>query len=84
MLAFGRALGETMALAMLVGNTNQINCRCFRRPTPCRLLANNFPEAGPSKWACSCMPRWFCLAITLVVNIVGALHSPARIVHASE
>src|SRR6202008_3907861 len=28
-LAFGRALGETMALAMLVGNSNQISLSLF-------------------------------------------------------
>ena len=28
-LGFGRALGETMALAMLIGNSNQINLSLF-------------------------------------------------------
>jgi phosphate transport system permease protein len=31
-LGFGRALGETMALAMIIGNANQISCRCSRPP----------------------------------------------------
>jgi phosphate transport system permease protein len=30
-LGFGRALGETMALAMLIGNSNRSACRCSRR-----------------------------------------------------
>jgi phosphate transport system permease protein len=37
-LAFGRALGETMALAMLLGNANVISISLFHRPTrwqPC-------------------------------------------------
>ena len=47
MLAFGRALGETMALAMLVGNSNQISLSLFSPAnTLAALLANNFPEAG--------------------------------------
>ena len=46
-LAFGRALGETMALAMLVGNANQISLSMFSPAnTLAALLANNFPEAG--------------------------------------
>src|SRR5262249_6680548 len=46
-LAFGRALGETMALAMLVGNSNQISLSIFSPAnTLSALLANNFPEAG--------------------------------------
>ena len=46
-LAFGRALGETMALAMLVGNSNQISLSLFSPAnTLAALLANNFPEAG--------------------------------------
>ena len=43
-LAFGRALGETMALAMLVGNSNQISLSLFSPAnTLAALLANNFP-----------------------------------------
>ena len=53
-LAFGRALGETMALAMLVGNSNQISVSLFSPAnTLAALLANNFPEAGrQSRSAC--------------------------------
>ena len=47
-LAFGRALGETMALAMLVGNANHISVSLFSPAnTLAALLANNFPEARP-------------------------------------
>ena len=50
MLAFGRALGETMALAMLVGNANVISWSLFSPAnTLAALLANNFPEAGGSQ-----------------------------------
>ena len=47
LLAFGRALGETMALAMLVGNANVISVSLFSPGnTLAALLANNFPEAN--------------------------------------
>ena len=47
MLGFGRALGETMALAMLIGNANQISLSLFSPAnTLASLLASNFPEAS--------------------------------------
>ena len=46
-LGFGRALGETMALTMLIGNSNQINLSLFAPAnTLASLLASSFPEAG--------------------------------------
>ena len=51
-LGFGRALGETMALAMLIGNSNQISLSLFSPAnTLAALLALNFPEAGPREVA---------------------------------
>jgi phosphate transport system permease protein len=73
-LAFGRALGETMALAMLVGNANQIKLSLFSPAnTLAALLANNFPEAGPRQVEVLMYAALVLLAITLVVNIAGAL-----------
>jgi phosphate transport system permease protein len=73
-LAFGRALGETMALAMLVGNSNQISLSMFSPAnTLAALLANNFPEAGARQVSVLMYAALVLLAITLVVNIVGAL-----------
>jgi phosphate transport system permease protein len=73
-LAFGRALGETMALAMLVGNSNQISLSLFSPAnTLAALLANNFPEAGPKEVGILMYAALVLLAITLVVNIIGAL-----------
>jgi phosphate transport system permease protein len=49
-LGFGRALGETMALAMLIGNSNQISLSLFAPArTLASLLASSFPEAGRSR-----------------------------------
>jgi len=73
-LAFGRALGETMALAMLVGNANQINVSLFSPAnTLAALLANSFPEAGPKQVPVLMYAALVLLAMTLAVNILGAL-----------
>jgi phosphate transport system permease protein len=73
-LAFGRALGETMALAMLVGNSNQISLSMFSPAnTLAALLANNFPEAGARQVSILMYAALVLLAITLGVNILGAL-----------
>jgi len=72
-LAFGRALGETMALAMLVGNANQISVSLFSPAnTLAALLANNFPEARPKDVSVLMYAALVLLAITLLVNIAGA------------
>ena len=73
-LAFGRALGETMALAMLVGNANRITLSVFSPAnTLAALLANNFPEAGPRQVGVLMYAALVLLGITLVVNIIGAI-----------
>jgi phosphate transport system permease protein len=73
-LAFGRALGETMALAMLVGNANQISVSLFSPAnTLAALLANSFPEAGPKEVGILMYAALVLLGITLIVNIIGSL-----------
>jgi phosphate transport system permease protein len=72
-LAFGRALGETMALAMLVGNSNRISVSLFSPAnTLAALLANSFPEAGPKQVTILMYAALVLLAITLVANVIGA------------
>jgi phosphate transport system permease protein len=71
-LGFGRALGETMARAMLIGNSNQISLSLFSPAnTLAALLALNFPEAGPREVQVLMYAALVLLAITLVVNAVG-------------
>ena len=71
-LGFGRALGETMALAMLIGNSNQLTLSLFSPAnTLAALLALNFPEAGPREVAVLMYAALVLLAITLLVNIAG-------------
>ena len=71
-LGFGRALGETMALAMLIGNSNQINLSLFAPAnTLASLLASSFPEAGQVEVQALMYAALVLLAITFVVNVGG-------------
>jgi len=73
-LGLGRALGETMALAMLVGNSNQISLSLFAPAnTLAALLALNFPEAGPNEIEVLMYAALVLMLITLVVNILGSI-----------
>jgi phosphate transport system permease protein len=73
-LAFGRALGETMALAMLAGNSNQITVSLFSPAnTLAALLANNFPEAGAKQVSVLMFAALVLLGITLIVNVAGTM-----------
>ncbi len=71
-LGFGRALGETMALAMLIGNSNQISLSLFSPAnTLASLLASSFPEAGQIEVQALMYAAMVLLLITLVVNVAG-------------
>jgi phosphate transport system permease protein len=72
-LAFGRALGETMALAMLAGNANVINLSLFSPAnTLAALLANSFPEARGKEIGVLMYAAVVLLGITMVVNMIGS------------
>ncbi|MEO7156318.1 MAG: ABC transporter permease subunit, partial [Vicinamibacterales bacterium] len=72
MLGFGRALGETMALAMLVGNSNTVSVSLFAPGTTlAALLALNFPEAKGTESQVLMYAALVLLTITLVVNAIG-------------
>lgn len=61
-----------MALAMLVGNSNQISLSLFSPAnTLAALLALNFPEAGPLEVQVLMYAALVLLFITLVVNVLG-------------
>lgn len=73
-LGFGRALGETMALAMLVGNSNQLSLSLFSpADTLAALLALNFPEASDYEIEVLMYAAVILLLITLIVNIIGEM-----------
>jgi len=72
-LGFGRALGETMALAMLVGNANVFGWSLFSPGnTLAALLANHFPEAGTVEVGALMYAAVVLLVITLSVNALGS------------
>ena len=74
LLAFGRALGETMALAMLVGNANVISWSLFSPAnTLAALLANTFADANQDQVGVLMYAALVLMGITLLVNIFGAL-----------
>jgi phosphate transport system permease protein len=73
-LGFGRALGETMALAMLIGNINRISLSLFApADTLAALLASNFPEAGEVEVHALMYAALVLLAVTAAVNAIGLL-----------
>ncbi len=73
-LGFGRAIGETMALAMLVGSTSTITISVFSPAnTLAALLANKFPEASSkAELGVLMYAALVLLALTLLVNVAGA------------
>jgi phosphate transport system permease protein len=72
MLALGRALGETMAVTMLIGNSNKINPSVFAPSnTVSSLLANQFAEASGLQVAALMYAALILFAITLVVNVLA-------------
>ncbi len=74
LLAFGRALGETMALAMLVGGANVISWSLFSPAnTLASLLALNFADAKGEQVGVLMYAALVLMGITLLVNIFGAL-----------
>ncbi|MGH8658272.1 MAG: phosphate ABC transporter permease subunit PstC [Gammaproteobacteria bacterium] len=71
-LGFGRALGETMALAMLIGNANQLSLSLFApADTLASLLASNFPEAGKIEIEALMYAAMALLAINMLINVIG-------------
>jgi len=74
MLALGRALGETMAVTMLIGNSNRVNTSVFEPSnTVSSLLANQFAEASGLQVAALMYAALILFFITLVVNVLAQL-----------
>src|SRR5262249_1862280 len=74
-LGLGRAFGETMALAMLIGSTNVISPSLFSpADTLAALLANKFPEAAtPVDLGALMYAALVLLVLTVTVSVVGEL-----------
>lgn len=70
MLALGRAMGETMAVTMLIGNSNDLNVSLLAPAnTIASLLANQFAEASGLQVSALMYAGLVLFAITLLVNI---------------
>lgn len=71
-LAFGRAMGETMAVAMLIGNSQRLSWSLFSPSnTLSALLANQFAEADGIQVSALMYAAALLVILTLVVNTVG-------------
>lgn len=72
MLALGRALGETMAAAMLIGNANKVNPSLFApASTISALIANQFGEASGLQRSALFYQALILMVLTLVVNMLA-------------
>jgi len=74
-LALGRALGETMAVTMVIGNTNRISASLVDPgATMASIIANEFTEATSPIYLSSLIEIALVLfAITIVVNALARL-----------
>jgi phosphate transport system permease protein len=73
LLSLGRALGETMAVTMVIGNSNYIPKGIFSPAnTMASLIANEFAEATEPLYVSSLVEIGLLLfVVTTVVNIIG-------------
>ena len=75
MLGFGRALGETMAVTMVIGNNPQVSASLFApQYTMAAVIANEFTEAADDLYLSALVEIGLVLfIITLVVNSLSRL-----------
>ena len=75
MLGFGRALGETMAVTMVIGNNPQVSASLFApQYTMAAVIANEFTEAADELYLSSLIEIGLVLfIITLIVNALSRL-----------
>jgi phosphate transport system permease protein len=73
LLALGRALGETMAVTMVIGNSNYVPTGIFSPAnTMASVIANEFAEATDALYVSSLVQIGLLLFIvTMVVNVIG-------------
>lgn len=74
MLALGRAMGETMAVTMIIGNSNQLNISILAPAnTIASLLANQFAEAKGLQVSALMYAAFVLMILTLVVNVLAQM-----------
>lgn len=73
-LAIGRALGETMAVTMLIGNTNDIpDTLTATGNTMASIIANQFGEADGLKLSALIAIGLILFLITAIINMIGKI-----------
>jgi phosphate transport system permease protein len=75
MLGFGRALGETMAVTMVIGNSPQVTASLFKpQYTMAAVIANEFTEAADELYLHALIEIGLLLfIITIAVNLLSRL-----------
>ena len=72
MLALGRAMGETMAVTMIIGNSNNFSWSLLAPGnTISAMLANQFGEADSSQVSSLMYAAFVLMILTLAVNIIA-------------
>ena len=72
LLALGRAIGETMAVTMIIGNSNNFSWSLFAPGyTISALLANQFGEADGSQISSLMYAAFILMIMTLIINILA-------------
>lgn len=73
LLALGRALGETMAVTMLIGNTNALPDSIFAPGnTMASVIANEFTEATGAVYSASLVEIGLLLFVVVaIINLIG-------------
>jgi phosphate transport system permease protein len=75
LLSLGRALGETMAVTMLIGNSNFLPTSIFSPAnTMASVIANEFTEATGAVYLASLIELALLLfVVTTIINIIGKI-----------
>jgi len=74
LLALGRAMGETMAVTMIIGNSNNFSWSLLGPGnTIAAMLANQFGEADGSQVSSLYYAAFVLMVLTLFVNIISQL-----------
>ena len=74
LLALGRAMGETMAVTMIIGNSNNFSWSLIAPGnTISAMLANQFGEADGSQVSSLMYAAFILMILTLTVNIIAQI-----------
>ena len=73
MLGFGRALGETMAVTMVIGNNPQVTASLFApQHTMAAVIANEFTEAADNLYLSALVEIGLVLfVLTIAINVLS-------------